>query len=551
MARLRVIGSVFALAVRNRQLRRLELAFAAFNGAEWAVWLALLVYAYGHGGASAAALMALVQLVPSALLSPALAALADRHRPGRVLMAAYLAEAVTMGLLALAIAMSAPVLLVFALAPLMNLTISIPRPATAALLPGVCAEPVELAAANVVSGWAESGSVLVAPAVAGLLLGAGGPQLAIAGMALVAALAALLVAPLKGPPPIPSDAAERVSLFADTADSVRLIAHDPPARLLVLVLGAQFVLVGALDLLYVVLAIDVLNMGESGAGYLNAAFGAGGLIGGVVAAAMVGRRHLAPALISGILAAATALALLGVHPGQAAAFTMLAVAGLGRAVFDVTGRTLLQRVAPPDMLARVFGLLESLMDSGLALGSLLVPALIAISGPRAALIGAGALLALAVLAAGRRLLAIDEAADVPVVEINLLRMLPMFAPLPAPALETLGRALEPMRAEQGTVVIREGDIGDRFYVIADGEVEITRNGVVVATRGRGHGVGEIALLHDVPRTATVAVTQPALLYTLAKEPFLLALTNHPPAGQAADRMARERLGQLADLTDGA
>ena len=98
-------------------------------------------------------------------------------------------------------------------------------------------------------------------------------------------------------------------------------------------------------------------------------------------------------------------------------------------------------------------------------------------------------------------------------------------------------------------MIREGDVGDRFYVVADGEVEVTRNGVTVATRGRGHGIGEIALLHDVPRTATVVVTRPALLYALAKEPFLLALTNHPPAGKAADRMARERLGELADLTD--
>jgi MFS family permease len=547
VGRLRVIGSVFALAVRNRQLRWLELAFAAFNGAEWAVWLALLVYAYGHGGASAAALMAVVQLVPSALLSPALASLADRHRPGRVLMAAYLAEAATMAIVALAIEVSAPTLVVFVLAPLMNLTISVPRPATAALLPGVCAEPVELAAANVVSGWAESGSVLVAPALAGVLLGSGGPELAIAAMALVAALAAALVAPLPGPPPIPPQAADGSGgLFADTAESVREIAHDPPARLLVAVLGAQFVLVGALDLLYVVLAIDVLDMGESGAGYLNAAFGAGGLIGGVVAAAVIGHRHLAPVLISGILAAATALALLGIHPGQAAAFAMLTVAGLGRAVFDVTGRTLLQRVAPPDMLARVFGLLESLMDSGLALGSLLVPLLIAISGPRAALIGAGGLLALGVLATGRRLLAVDEAADVPVVEINLLRTMPLFAPLPAPALETLGRSLERMRAEPGTVLIREGDPGDRFYAIADGQVEVSHAGTVLATLGRGHGVGEIALLHEVPRTATVTVTSSALLYALAKQPFLLALTNHPPAGQAAHYLARERLGELAD-----
>ena len=457
MPRLRAIAAVFSLAVRNPRLRRVELAFAAFNGAEWAVWLSLLVYAYNRGGANAAALMALVQLVPSVLLAPALAALADRHRPGRVLLAGYLAESVTMAAVAATIAADAPVIVTFALAPLMNLAITVPRPAQAALLPGLVVAPTELAAANVVSGWMENLSVLVAPAATGLLLAQGGPALAIAAMAVLAAAAAMLVAPLPGPLPMPPEPGlEDGGIAADTLDSMRVIGRDPDARLLVGVLGAQFVLVGALDLLYVVLAIDVLDMGESGAGYLNAAFGAGGLIGGVITAAVIGRRHLAPVLLSGILAAATALAVLGARPSQAAAFAMLAVVGLGRAVFDVTGRTLLQRVAPPDMLARVFGLLESLMDAGLLLGSLLVPLLIAVSGPRAALFGAAALLAVAVAASARRLLRVDESANVPQVEISLLRTIPLFSALPAPALETLGRALERVDVEPGETVIRGG-----------------------------------------------------------------------------------------------
>jgi MFS family permease len=327
--------SVIAVAARNRGLRRVELAFAAFNGAEWGVWVALLVYAYGHGGATGSALIALVQLVPSALLAPALASLADRRRPGRVLLAGYLAEAAAMAAVAGAMALSAPAIVVFALAPLVNLAVTVPRPAQAALIPSLVSRPIELSASNVVSSWMESLSVLVAPAACGLLLGIGGPRLAVTAMAGLALAAAVLVAPLTGPAPIAVEPGERAGLARDVRDSMGTIVRDPAARLLVSLLGAQYVLIGALDLLYVVLAIDVLHMGGSGAGYLNAAFGAGGLIGGLVTAALVGRRHLAPLLVCGVLASGSALVVLGARPTEAAAFLLLAVAGIGRAVFDV------------------------------------------------------------------------------------------------------------------------------------------------------------------------------------------------------------------------
>ncbi|HEY0388056.1 MAG TPA: MFS transporter [Gaiellales bacterium] len=551
MNRLRLVMGVLALGVRNRALRRVELAFAAFNGAEWGVWVAILVYGYGHGGATGSALIALVQLVPSALLAPSLASLADRHRPGRVLLAGYLAQSIAMAAVAAAIAGSAPSLVVFALAPLVNLAVTVPRPAQAALLPALVTTPIELSASNVISSWMENLSVLVAPAVCGVLLGAGGPELAIGAMSALALGAAVLVAPLPGPEPIgAADEGSGTSVMADVRESVAVIAADPAARLLVGLLGAQFVLIGALDLLYVVLAISVLGMGQSGAGYLNAAFGAGGLVGGMVTAALVGRRHLAPLLVCGIAGAGAALATLAAQPSVAAAFVLLPVAGIGRAVFDVAGRTLLQRVARPDMLARVFGLLESLMNAGLAVGSLLVPLLIGASGPRAALAGAGGLLILLIAITGRRLLGVDASADVPVVEIALLRSIALFAALPAPALETLGRALEPLEASAGTVLIHQGEEGDRYFAIADGLLDVTRNGAHVALLGRGEGVGEIALLEDVPRTATVTVRQDARLYALTKEPFVLALTGHPPAVRAARRVVAGRRDELVGLDAG-
>jgi MFS family permease len=540
---------LFALAARNGELRRLELAFAAFNGAEWAVWLALLVYAYQRGGATAAGLIALVQLLPSALLAPVLSTLADRLRAGRVLLAGYLLQAVTMGLLATAIALGAPRLTVFALAPLTTLAITVTRPAQAAVLPSVVRSPEQLTCANVVAGWMESASVLVAPAVAGVLMSVGGPELAIAAMAVLILVAALLVTPIEGPPPMPAvDDGGKSRFTAEVVDGMRVVARHRAARVLVLVLGAQYVLIGALDLLYVVLAIDLLHTGASGAGYLNAAFGAGGLIGGIVTAVLVSRRRLAPALVAGIALVAAALVILAAAPGEAAAFALLALAGLGRMVFDVTGRTLLQRTVPAEILARVFGLLESLMDAGLALGSILVPVLVAIGGPRLALAGSGILLAVVVAAGLRRLWTIDQAADLPLVELSLLRRLPLFSPLPGPPLATLARSLAPVSVRANDVVIRQGDPGDLFYAIADGELEVVRDGVPVARLGRGEGVGEIALLHSVPRSATVVAASDAQLYALGKLPFLLALTGHPAAGRAAQGVAEARLHELEQLS---
>jgi len=557
------VVAIFSATIRNRALFSLELAFAGFNGAEWALWLSLLVYAYSVGGATASGAIALVQLIPCIFLAPYIGALADRHRPGRVLLVGYLIQGVGMGVAAAAIALDAPAWVVFAIAPVINLGITFPRPAQAALLPSVVHRPIELTAANVVSSWAENGSVLVAPAIAGVLLGIGGPELAIVFLSMLSFAAAVLVLPIPGPPPMAQedeadegadggggDQPASVSLTAQVVAGIRAVRAERSVRLLVILLGSQYILVGALDVLYVVLSISVLDMGEAGAGYLNAAFGAGGLVGAALTAGLVARRRVAPALGAGVITAALALGVLGLFPTILTAFALLAVAGMGRTVLDVTGRILLQRSAPPHVLADVFSMLESFMNLGLAFGAIIVPVLVGLSGARAALVGTGAIFIAIMLASWRRLGSVDAAATVPHVEIRLLQSIPIFAPLPAPQLEGLARALTPDSVAAGTVMMREGEIGEDYCAIAEGEVAVTRGGQEVARLSRGEGFGEIALIEDVPRTATVTTTRPTEVYRLAKEPFVLALTGHASAKRAASSVVTKRLDELKQVGAG-
>ena len=514
MRHARVLGDV----LRNPELRRVELAFVGFNAAEWGVWIAMLVYAYAHGGATTAGVVALVQLVPAAVFAPFASSLGDRYRPTRVLAVGYVAQAAAMGATAAVLLAHATPYAAYALAAVAATCVTITRPAQAVLMPAVARTPEELTAANVVSGWIESVSVLAAPALAGVLLATGGAGTVFAVMSGVALVAALLVAPVRGP-------AAAGGAAASTFDGLQVVAREPGPRALVWLLGVESFAIGALDVLYVVLAVAVLGHAGSAAGYLNAAFGAGGAAGVAVTVALVGRARLAPALLIGLGVWAAALAAVAAFPSTIAALLLLAAAGLGRTLLDVAGRTLLQRIARPDALARVFGLLEGVSMAGLAVGSIAASAFVAVAGGRGAFVCLAVALPVAALLVLRPLLAADGAV-LPVVEMARLRALPIFAPLGAAALEALARSLVPVEVPAGEAVIREGEPGDRFYVVADGEVDVSIHGEPVGTLRRGESFGEIALLRDVPRTATVVARTNTKLDALAKAPFLTAVTGY-------------------------
>jgi hypothetical protein len=259
-----------------------------------------------------------------------------------------------------------------------------------------------------------------------------------------------------------------------------------------------------------------------------------------VTVTLVGRRKLAPALLAGLAAWSVALALIAAVPSTASALALLAVAGLGRTLLDVSGRTLLQRIASPGALARVFGLLEGVSMAGLAVGSIAASALVALTSERGAFVCFAIVLPLAAAAVLRSLLRADSEI-IPVVEIARLRAQRIFAPLGAAAIEALARSLQPFTIPAGAAVVREGEAGDRFYVVVDGELVVSTAGRELGELGRGDCFGEIALLRDVPRTATVVARTDTRLDALDKATFLAAVSGHAPSAVAAEALVHARL----------
>jgi Cyclic nucleotide-binding domain/Major Facilitator Superfamily len=542
----------------NPGLRRVILAYTGFNFGEWASWIAILVFAFERGGATEAGVVALVQLIPAAIVAPFAAGLADRFPRERVLLGSYLAQGIAMGVTALALVADAPSPLVYLFATATATSVTLTRPAHGSILPSLSMTPAELTAANVASETVQNVSILIAPAVAGLLLalaGAGAVFLVTASGVLASAL---LVTGVRteiaglsdaGTPVTPvsdevarSAGAARLQL-AELAGGFATLGRLAGPRTIVALIGAGTIIEGALDVLIVVLALDLLDAGETAVGFLNSAVGAGGLIGAAVAATLVGRTRLAAPFAIGLLLWGVPLVIIGLLPIAVAAFALLLVSGAGRSIMGIAGRTLLQRAAPDRALARVFGVLEGLHMAMLGLGSVFVPILIGLTGPRQALVLAGLWIPAVLLLTWRALRAVDAAAVVHVRELALLRGIPLFAPLSPPMVERLSATLVPVFAPAGSWIIRQGESGDRYYIIDAGTAEVYVDGQPVRTEGPGDSFGEIALIRDIPRTASVRATSDLRLLALERGIFLAAVSGRPESRASADAVAAELLAK--------
>jgi MFS family permease len=536
-SRLADAAAAFTSNARNPDLRHAQLSFLGAWTAEWAFTVALGIVAYRDGGATALGLVGLLRMVPSALVAPLLSPLADRGRRERVLIAVSTLRGIATAAAAVVAALAGPPAAIYALAVLSTIAATLYRPAHSALLPSLCHTGHELASANVVRGFLDSAATLVGPLLAAVLLGVSNVAVVFATAAGASLWAAALLLGLRyDAPPRPS-ASTRPRLVREAVDGVRAVTHDRDLSLILGLAAAQSFTRGALTVLSVVVAIELLGTGEPGVGALMTAVGVGAVLGSLAASLLVGTARLGAWFAVGVALWGLPLALIGVLPREGPALALIAFIGVGNALIDVAGFTLLGRLAPDEVLARVFGVLESLVAVSIGLGAVATSWVVAQYGPRAALLGVGLVCPVLAAASWWRLRRLDRTVGVHDADVGLLRQVPMLRPLPLPSLEQLARGLEPVTVPAGDLVFRQGDVGDRYYVIESGEVEVVGDGRLVTTLGPGEGFGEIALLRRSLRTATVVARDDVRLCALRSAhvlPVVLGFT--PSAREAATRV---------------
>jgi MFS family permease len=535
--------AALAVAVRNPEIRRAELAWGSAITAEWAHFVAFGVYAYEQGGASAVGIAGLVRLLPAAVVAPFAASLGDRFRRERFLLATSLVGALALGASAAA-AYADAVVLVFAFAALFGLACTLIRPTLQALLPSLARTPEELIASNAATSTIESLGTLIGPLLAGVLVSVAdvGLVFAVGAGALLLGAALLARVKVEGGIDLAAAAAAEGGVRRVIAAGFRTIVRAPRPRLVISLIVAQTFVRGCLNVLIVVAAFQVFDAGGEAVGYMTAAIGVGGLVGAVGAMTLGGSR-LAVTFGRSLVFWGVPIMLIALWPNLAPAILLLALVGAANSVEDVAVFTLLQRIVPNELLTRVLGVLWALAMGGVAVGSIAAPLLVNLVGARAAFVAVGAILPVLALVTYSRLSEIDRAVA-PAPELALIEQVPMFTPLSVAAKERVAANLVPLSVPAGERVIRAGDVGDRFYIVGDGELDIYAD-EQHKTAHRADYFGEIALLRDVPRTATVTATVESELYALQRDDFLEAVTGVEAAHAAGHAVAEERLAQLS------
>ncbi len=544
---LREMRASIGAVVANPSLRRIQLALAGSMIGDWAYATAVTVWAYGVGGVTAVGVWTAIRLTLMALTAPIASTLADRFPRKSVMIGADLLRAALVLAAAICLITESPAAPIFILATLTSLMGTPFRCSQRALMPRLARTPEELTASNGASSTIESLSFFVGPALGALLISATSIEvvfllnvatfawstLLVMGVSVPAEEAVSSVAPIE-------DEGESESFVAEVTHGFRSIAADRDLTVVVLLVAAQTIVAGASVVFLVVMAVDILGIGAEGVGYLDSVLGIGAILGGLVAIARAGRHRLATDMTAGVILWALPLLLVTVWPSPAAVFAAVALLGLANPLVDVNMDTIIQRLTPDAVMGRVFGAIEACLIGTMALGSFLMPVLLSVMSLRASVgvIGLGvALVAVPFVPRMRRLNARLTAPP----GLDLLRQIAMFAPLEPGIVEGLARHLVRVPAQAGDVVLATGGQSDRFFVIDSGLVEVTQNGVVLRSEGPGEYFGEIGLLRDVPRTATITAVEDTVLFALDREQFLAAVNGQREAFLVADDIVTRRL----------
>ncbi|MDQ3470614.1 MAG: cyclic nucleotide-binding domain-containing protein [Actinomycetota bacterium] len=530
--------------MRQRDLRRLQLGWAAFFLVDGISTVALAVWAFGRGGGSAVGFVGLARLLPGAMALPVGAWAADRFARRSVVTSVFAATAATQGAIAVALAADAPSIVIYVLVAASSIAVTPYRSAQLALTPLVARSAEELVAMNVTAGTIEGLATFVGPALAALLLIAAEPPFVTA-VAAAAGLAGLL-------------AVVRIRVDVDPSKAVRQ-DRDRPLRgltggfaelrrnshlaVLVACFVAQLVVRGFLTVLLVLVSFDLVDLGSSGVGWLAATMGIGGIAGGIYAIALTGRRRLARPFTIAIVMWGLPIAVVGILPDIVIVLVALFTIGSANAILDVSGFTLIQRLGSDRNLGRVFGVLFTVGIALGGLGSLAAPVLVSGLGLRPVLILVGMVLPTLAVALLPRLRAIDRHSEPASELVSLFSGIALLAPLPPTALEKIAARCSTAEVPMGSVIVAEGDHGDRFYGIVEGRVEVARGGVLQATLGPGDHFGEIALLRQTTRTATVVAVSDVRVATLGTADFLDALVSCDAAYGIAWRGTEEMLSR--------
>jgi MFS family permease len=545
------LASVF----RNPNLRRVQLALGGSMIGDWAYSTAVAVWAYGVGGATAVGVWTAIRMALLAFSSPLGATLADRY-PRRAVMIG--ADAVRASLVLLAtgcLFLDLHPGFVFVLATLTSIVSTAFRPAQRALMPSLANKPEELTASNGTASTLESLSFFVGPSLGALLLVVADVEVVFLLNAATFVVSLLLLTRVRVPPPVaapavaapdpvdderPTTEEPQESFLAEVSAGFRTIWRDKDLLVVTAQVSAQTIVAGASAVFTVVMAVSILGTGPEGVGYLDSMLGVGAIVGGFTAIARASRRKLAQDMTYGVVLWSAPLLLVSVWPTPLAAFVAVVLLGFGNPLVDVNMETIVQRITPEAVMGRVFGALEACLIGTMALGAAVMPFLVHWLGLRTALAAVGLGVAALAMIGLPRMRSLDLRLRRPA-GLGLLESIPMFAPLTPAVVESLARSLVRVPVTAGEVVLREGEASDRFYIIESGLVEVTQHGAVLRREGPGDFFGEIGLLRDVPRTATITAIEDTELVALARDDFLSAVTGEREARSAADDIVTRRL----------